>query len=156
MLLEFEAGLHGSAMTAGCLAGDAHVDTAHHPPVLLICKSSFLGTGKHMTAELNTLVVLQQQHPNLFTAVLTSVHSCFAQQDHLASFELCHGLFVDMTLLPSSVLLGGGTSLLFLLLVNEVARCLRESQAYASKSIPLSLLRENARQLLSHAFHSMF
>ena len=63
------------------LAGAGHVDRAHR--VCLSCNSGAIGGERHMSFECAALASLRQERADLFTLLNDTMHSFFAQQDHL-------------------------------------------------------------------------
>ena len=79
--LQFRLGCHGLPFATGRLAGAGHVDRANR--VCLACNSGAIGDEKHLIFECTALAPLRQQHANRFTPRTDTMHSFFAQQDHL-------------------------------------------------------------------------
>ena len=79
--LQFKLGCPGLPISTGRLAGTGHVDRANR--VCLACNSGAIGEEKHLIFECTALAPLRQQHANRFTPRTDTMHSFFAQQDHL-------------------------------------------------------------------------
>ena len=74
-------GCHGLPIATGRLASAGHVERADR--VCLACNSGAVGDEKHMIFECTALAPLRQQHADLSTPRTVTMHSFFAQQNHL-------------------------------------------------------------------------
>ena len=79
--LQFRLGCHALPIATSLLASAGHVNRPHR--VCLARNSGAVGDEKHMTFECAALSFLRQRHAGLFTPRTDTMHSFFAQQDHL-------------------------------------------------------------------------